>query len=477
MNFFLILIFLILFIYAIRWLGYEFFYNEKTAPKLGFLNSNQSQNLVEDNWQNFIKTDIFKKIDYILDHHSDYYKRLTMAGKARFVNRLRAFEQTKKFVGMQNLEITAEMRVLISAAAIQITFGLKKFIDPHFEVIMVYPESFYLGSINAHMKGGTSPSGRIFLSWADFVHGYAIEDDKYNLGLHEMAHALKIEAKFIKTRSRAFRKQFQRFLKVGKSEFEKLNRREASFLREYGGTNAHEFFAVCVEHFFEAPEDFKAHLPEIFEELRLLLNQNPINKETDYRLQEAPKANFAKIDASFDQNKTLKNYADSNWHWSLTLMAFGFASLIAFLFLIPKIAIGFPIVLLILIAVVSIGYFAHKDLFFDTKALRKSWFFLYLFLGLGVNFLTLLFIVNDFFADNYKYQEIHIVDNYDFRGEKKDIVVVDFKDQNFEYNYFLRKMSRRNFPAGAPAIECHYIYKKGFFGIKIIKNAYAIEAK
>ncbi len=43
------------------------------------------------------------------------------------------------------------------------------------------------------MKRAVSPSGFMLLSWKNFLEGYAYDNDNYILGLHQMAHALKLE--------------------------------------------------------------------------------------------------------------------------------------------------------------------------------------------------------------------------------------------------------------------------------------------
>ena len=40
--------------------------------------------------------------------------------------------------------------------------------------------------------------------------------------------------------------------------------------------NKYEFIAVLIEHFFETPEEFKAKFPYIYENLMVMLNQNPL---------------------------------------------------------------------------------------------------------------------------------------------------------------------------------------------------------
>ena len=54
------------------------------------------------------------------------------------------------------------------------------------------------------------------------------------------------------------------------------NRR--SYLRSYAFSNMHEFWAVSVEAFFENPEGLKENMPDLYEALSHVLNQNPITK-------------------------------------------------------------------------------------------------------------------------------------------------------------------------------------------------------
>ncbi len=217
----------------------------------------------------------------LLTHYS-YYKELSPEGKEKFITRLINFLSDKKFVGMNGLNVTDEMRVWISATAIQITFGLDIYHLPHFHTIRVYPEIFYSKLLDAELKGGTSPGGIIMLSWEDFQKGHASTDDKINLGLHEMAHALLLDMLHGTRSNRQLEAEIGEWEAAGNVEMEKLRKKTPHFLRSYGGVNEHEFFAVSVEHFFEAPSEFKMRLPFIFKRLCRLLNQDPTNVRQDY---------------------------------------------------------------------------------------------------------------------------------------------------------------------------------------------------
>jgi len=45
-------------------------------------------------------------------------------------------------------------------------------------------------------------------------------------------------------------------------------------LGSYAATNYQEFWAVCVENFFERPSTFKIQLPELYDAICKLLNQD-----------------------------------------------------------------------------------------------------------------------------------------------------------------------------------------------------------
>jgi Mlc titration factor MtfA (ptsG expression regulator) len=211
-----------------------------------------------------------------------YYKDLKPSLKEEFHKRIRYLLLTKEFRSRHGLVLTEEMKVKILASMVQVTFGHRYFKLPAHVRIRVYPETFYYRLTKQWMKGFVAPRGVIAVSWEDFQKGYAINNDKYNLGLHEMAHALYLNNVHGYRSDRRFRRYFMQWKAYAVRHFEdlqKLNEEEKEFLRSYGGTNMHEFFAVVVESFFEAPLEFKKRLPKLFGMTALLLQQNPLNPE------------------------------------------------------------------------------------------------------------------------------------------------------------------------------------------------------
>jgi hypothetical protein len=221
----------------------------------------------------------------ILNNGYHYYGPLSERGKARFINRLVYILRSRRIVGKEGLEITPEIRIKACAALTQVTFGLEKYLLDSLHTILIYPESFFVPAIGQTLKGGTTPNGFMALSLIDLEQGFKIPNDKYNLGLHEAAHVLKLQATSDgEETDERFRYYLKEWLAIGESEYQNIRSGMPSFLRTYAGENLQEFFAVCVEHFFETPKEFRERLPDVYNHLCVLLNQNPLNTEGDYEL-------------------------------------------------------------------------------------------------------------------------------------------------------------------------------------------------
>jgi Mlc titration factor MtfA (ptsG expression regulator) len=218
----------------------------------------------------------------LLKRQNSYYSNLSDNGQKKFEYRLSEFMRSKNFVGRQNLVVTDEMKILISAAAIQLTFGLEDFAFRNLHTINIFPGIFHSKLYNTSFKGLTTRDGVLSLSWADFKSGYENETDKLNLGLHEMAHALQIDLNDKKRYNNYFSDYLKKWKRGVVNDFYRLKAGQVPFLRSYGSSNLYEFFAVCVEHFFEMPEEFKRQLPNLYGYTAFLLNQDPANVTEDY---------------------------------------------------------------------------------------------------------------------------------------------------------------------------------------------------
>ena len=237
-----------------------------------------------------------EELDEFLLSNFAYYHILRKQDRLQFRRKLILFLKTKWFKGRDGLEISNEMMLLVSATMAQISLGLPEFDFPKFNRIVLFPKRFYSEIIQHDLIGLTIfKTGVILISWPDYQKGYSEPTDKLNLGLHEMAHALFLDY----FHSNAMSGLYSIWLEVAKPVIESMKINEGpKFLMDYAKSNIHEFWAVCVEHFFEAPIQFKEQLPELYKAMCNLLNQDLATRLTQFSIDKK-----SIIGSNFDNNQ------------------------------------------------------------------------------------------------------------------------------------------------------------------------------
>ena len=71
-----------------------------------------------------------------------FYRRLNSKEKRYFEHRVASFITDKDFIGRDNVVITDEIKVLISATAVMLTFGFRDFYIGLISKIIIYPKAF-----------------------------------------------------------------------------------------------------------------------------------------------------------------------------------------------------------------------------------------------------------------------------------------------------------------------------------------------
>ncbi len=212
------------------------------------------------------------EINRICLKYNSYYCNLSGEKKDTFIARLKKFLQTKTFYICSN-QGYKEMPVLVSAAAIQITFGLDDFLLPYFENIVIHPQE-YFGTNPLRILEGNVQGTSINLSWKHFLEDYQNPADGKNVGLHEMAHALQVQYLFNTGRdTNEFKEDFAYFDKVDDEIIKTEKNRLGSLFDSNALSNVNEFWATSVELFFEKPLDLKARHPELYKSICIVLNQ------------------------------------------------------------------------------------------------------------------------------------------------------------------------------------------------------------
>lgn len=219
-----------------------------------------------------------KKLDKnqiaVLKSEFSFYQNLSPELQKQFEHRVASFILKKEWIGREELRVTDRHKVLISAVACMVSFGRRNYTYRLLDYILIYPSEFYSKIADDHHKGEFNPKNKsLVLSWKHFEHGFRITDDNLNLGIHEIMHAMHIEAKVGKDIDSArFMKHFKLLMLRLHDEDLKRTLDQTQFFRAYAFTNQYEFMAVLVEYFFESPDHLKQHFPVVYTHVNKMLN-------------------------------------------------------------------------------------------------------------------------------------------------------------------------------------------------------------
>jgi MtfA peptidase len=245
----------------------------------------RSQNLFRIGWwlrdvkASFYPREISINDIKLLERSFPYFENLTINHKKEFIQRLSRILSIKEFVARGGIEeVTSEMEILIGATIVMVTFGWKRVRLRHFNTILIYPNAYYSSITKSYHRGEVNPKyGIIVVSWSCFLEGMKDRNDGVNLGIHEIAHALKLENQiYYNGESEFFNPQaWNAYQQLVKSETALISTGNGSLFRESASINEHEFFAVALENFFERPTIFFNYHPQLYGVLVQLLRQDP----------------------------------------------------------------------------------------------------------------------------------------------------------------------------------------------------------
>jgi hypothetical protein len=111
------------------------------------------------------------------------------------------------------------------------------------------------------------------------LKGYENLTDGSNVGLHEMSHALYFQKTVIDPdSSRSFCRNYNHVLSACKEAHQTEISGQKNLYSVYADTDLQEFWAESVEIFFEKPNELNTQYPAVYEAVKTLLHQDPLNK-------------------------------------------------------------------------------------------------------------------------------------------------------------------------------------------------------
>ena len=187
-----------------------------------------------------------------------------------------------RFNTAQGFVLEESVKILVASAFVQITFGLRAYTLEFYNDIYVMPRTYTYKWYDHNLSGDVNTQKqRVSLSWPCVKKGFIIPDDGLNVAIHEFAHVLQFENFVDDAKYRFFSHgNWRSWNALAHQKLKTIRARKNRFIRNYGGGNISELFAVCIETFFEQPVEFKEELPELYYKIVHILRQDPTKVES-----------------------------------------------------------------------------------------------------------------------------------------------------------------------------------------------------
>lgn len=206
----------------------------------------------------------------ILTRNAPFVALLAAPLRTKLLGDIQILLGEKTFIGAGGLEITEEIQVTIAAAAARLVIDLDVARYDDLTEIVVYPGAYQHANSDGEtaVLGEAHTWGVVVLAWDAVLSGMRDLKDGHDTAVHEFAHVLdRAGGTFDGAPELRAHEHYRPWATAMQRNFDRLRRRDRGLrkvLRDYGGTNEAEFFAVATEAFFEKPAGLKAQAPDLY---------------------------------------------------------------------------------------------------------------------------------------------------------------------------------------------------------------------
>jgi len=192
----------------------------------------------------------------ILHSHVKYYRELSPRRQQLFAGRCQVFINRSRFKAVGFSYVSPEMRILVAAAYVQLTFGWNRTPRPRFREIWLYPDSFYEPLFREQYLWVRERPDTLELSWEKFLRGYKEQEVACHAGLHHLALCLPVD-QLARKQARATRELLPRWRKQLRELLKSTTLQQSDLFRYNPQMNPRELEAQLIENFFERPADLQ----------------------------------------------------------------------------------------------------------------------------------------------------------------------------------------------------------------------------
>ncbi len=196
-----------------------------------------------------------------------FYQSLSEKDKETFRNRMSLFMEAKEFYLMKREKeaMPEEMKTIITAHAIWVSFGHADYLLPSFDRIVAYthpfPTPYYK---HLHTVEVEENDGVILLSFEHVINGLHSKE-KYNVALHGFADAYLQEWNKTETQN------------IDEQQLELVSNIKHQSILDTIGFDRTSSTLVASHHYFKFFNDLKQQTPELFTTLNAIFKLNEID--------------------------------------------------------------------------------------------------------------------------------------------------------------------------------------------------------
>jgi len=223
-------------------------------------------------WYQKYPPDVEAPLRKIFETRIPYYQRLSDKNRQKFRTRVALYIEANDFRAQVIEEIPEDVKGVVAANIVQLTFGQKDYLLNMFERIVIYPGIFptiqYPDSF--HASEIFAEDGVLLFAMDHLMPGTLHADQYFNIGLYEYAKVFRLSRPDV---------VYPDLSENLWNDFEKISRFPRKKVEEFVGLENLDVWAVSVVFFFSFPEKFKTQLPNLYQAHSNLFNQHPANAE------------------------------------------------------------------------------------------------------------------------------------------------------------------------------------------------------
>lgn len=144
-------------------------------------------------WYQRHPLDLPKGLRHFINTQLPFYQDLPPVEKARFRNRMAMYMEATEFMGQGIEDVPIDLKAVVAASAVQVTFGHEDYLLPPFEHVVVYPHPFPSPQFpdQWHASEFYEADGVIMFSAEQLMPGFMQPQRFLNIGLYEYTRVFK----------------------------------------------------------------------------------------------------------------------------------------------------------------------------------------------------------------------------------------------------------------------------------------------